>query len=68
MNVEYNRDGQLVWPTCPECGCRLNLIPMDEFTLCQHFGLNSKKDARGCTCSLVNKQGWISTDKVLGFI
>lgn len=66
--VNYIRDGKLVWPTCPECGCRLDMYAMEEWTDCMHFGPNNMVDARGCFCSLVNEHLWIETNKVTHII
>lgn len=62
--VNIVRDGQKVWPTCPECGCRLNLGFMEEFTCLFHFGESSEIDARGCSCSLLHKFFWVDTELV----
>ena len=59
------RDGKRVWPTCDECGCRLNLYIEDsKWTSMRHFGLHYKKDARGCTCSQVNTEFFIKTEEI----
>jgi len=43
------RDGKKVWPTCPECGCRLMEMP-----ICNHLkhfrGKDFDRDAKGCKC------------------
>lgn len=45
------RDGQKVWPTCAECGCRLQKAAGYWI----HFiGEVEGKDARGCICKYVN--------------
>jgi hypothetical protein len=52
------RDGKKVWPTCPECGCRLDIISLsyEDLILAQHFfDGHLDKDARGCICPLVNE-------------
>lgn len=42
------RDGQLVVPTCPDCGCRLRKI---KDTIYEHWYESfTKKDARGHSC------------------
>jgi hypothetical protein len=47
------------WPCCPECGCRLEISVIiskgvtgydDKFGVLRHFGLDPRKDARGCAC------------------
>lgn len=43
------RDGKKVWPTCPECGCRLEEFHPNRFA---HFQGRLWRDARGCECSL----------------
>jgi hypothetical protein len=60
--VNVVRDGQKVWPTCPECGCRLNIEVMEEWTCLSHFGMDSEKDARGCICVLFDKNYWTKTE------
>jgi hypothetical protein len=48
------RDGQKVWPTCPECGCRLRNL--SGFILTHfHNDEDEEHDARGCKCPLVNE-------------
>jgi len=50
------RDGQRVWPTCPECGCRLQKL--SGFLLTHFHNEDEDKeeyDARGCKCSLVHE-------------
>lgn len=45
------RDGKKVWPTCPECGCRLQRVA----GFWGHFiGKESDNDARGCKCKYVS--------------
>ena len=61
--VNLIRDGQKVWPYCTECGCRLNLAVMEEWTWLFHYG-NGEKDARGCNCSLVAQNLWVETDLI----
>jgi hypothetical protein len=56
--VQFVREGQRVWPTCPECGCRLDtqgdtFLPDDDLIL-THFDGPSYKDARGHKCALLN--------------
>jgi hypothetical protein len=61
------RDNQKVWPTCPECGCRLNTDAfafMAEWVGLSHFGTDKEKDARGCKCSLVNKWFWLPEESL----
>jgi hypothetical protein len=41
------RDGKKVWPTCPECSCRLD----NKGDMFFHFGKDWFRDARGCKCS-----------------
>jgi hypothetical protein len=50
------------WPTCPECGCRLqitvlynkNVVGYDSsMGVLKHFGLDPHKDARGCVCKRI---------------
>lgn len=41
------RDGKLVDPTCPSCGCRLK--HSDKYYY-HHMGSQEGKDARGCLC------------------
>lgn len=48
------REGKKVWPTCTECGCRLNV---EESGKVYHYG-EGPKDAKGHTCSLVST-AWI---------
>lgn len=55
------RDGQIVWPYCPRCGCRLELNETEkgEFYF-RHYGERGSLfseilgiryvDARGCAC------------------
>lgn len=55
------RDGQIVWPYCPRCGCRLemNKTPRGEFYFRHYEGRSALLsdfpnivyvDARGCMC------------------
>lgn len=41
------RDGQLVVPTCDECGCRLGQFE----DMWYHFYGDTKRDAKGHLCS-----------------
>lgn len=53
MKISYMRDGQVVWPTCDDCGCRLDIteayFARDGFML-EHFWHSYERDARGCKC------------------
>lgn len=54
------RNGQKVWPTCPSCGCRLEVgtKTYGGYHHAIHFGaLNTKGlvDARGCKCPLAKQ-------------
>ena len=44
------RNGQRVVPTCPECGCRLEIFENGMFVTLRHFWGSPEKDARGCIC------------------
>lgn len=67
------RDGQLVWPYCPRCGCRLELLKEGEEFYFRHF--EGRKailgdifpelvyvDARGCMCV---DDVWALDDRIL---
>lgn len=50
------RNGQIVWPYCEECGCRLLVSPtyrLNSYLLC-HFGILGK-DAKGHECEQFEK-------------
>jgi hypothetical protein len=52
------RDGQIVWPYCAECGCRLNINEWSDkrkAPVITHFmkAFQNGKDARGHKCSLI---------------
>ena len=55
MEVFTVRNGQRVWPTCPECGCRLEYLENGMFINLLHFGLGPK-DARGHACSYIDDE------------
>jgi hypothetical protein len=49
--VKEVRNGPLVSPTCPDCGCRLDTMPEELFgEQYIHYGANQDTDARGCRC------------------
>ena len=52
--ASWIRDGKIVWPTCNECGCRLETSHSKERIALTHFGDDPEKDARGHMCKLVN--------------
>lgn len=71
------RNGQKVWPTCPDCGCRLQIVDDGPKYILWHFlgkvthvSLTEQKwhtDARGCKCpSLVDF--WIFEREQLEFL
>jgi len=71
------RNGQKVWPTCPDCGCRLQIINDGPNYMLWHFlGKITnvspthqiwETDARGCKCmSLV--EFWIVERSQLDYI
>lgn len=49
------RDGKKVWPTCPKCGCRLEIFENNFFVNLRHFGLG-QYDARGCKCTHIDRE------------
>jgi hypothetical protein len=50
------RDGQIIWPNCTECGCRLK----NRGEIWSHFlNWNRTADARGCKCKNLNKS-WVN--------
>lgn len=50
------REGKKVWPTCPNCSCRLEIFENDFFINLRHFFVVGDKDARGCKCSHVDSE------------
>lgn len=61
------RNGQKVWPYCPECGCRLAITYEDnDWPMVDHFGWGNK-DERGHECSLIGK-GWITSPESVAHI
>lgn len=47
------RNGQKVWPTCPACGCRLDIIDDGLAYFLWHFPHKYnflEVDAKGCKC------------------
>ena len=62
--VNLVREGRRVWPTCSECGCRLDISVVDEWACLTHFGLEDEKDARGCFCPIVNQRTWVITRSI----
>ena len=53
----FVREGQKVWPMCPECGCRLNIFTNSMFATLRHFEGNLfDRDARGCKCERLNSE------------
>lgn len=63
--METVREGQLVAPFCPECGCRLHYLDhMEDLYHLNHFKGEKGRDARGCLCSLVNKTWLEQRDKI----
>ena len=55
------REGQLVVPTCPHCGCRLEKKTGVYY---KHFGSDCDYDARGCKCPLISKGFAVIDSKV----
>ena len=55
--MEMVRDGQIVWPYCEECGCRLNISGSKERSwvgkvlLTHYTNLEYNRDARGHKCT-----------------
>jgi hypothetical protein len=69
--AEFMRDGQHVWPYCPECGCRLKISTFNAYAsefILNHFGLSPDRDARGCVCSLRYQVQIVPFRKVKGFV
>lgn len=69
--AETVRDGQIVWPFCPTCGCRLDitLLHKSNLALLQHYWHPEEaKDARGCDCESANETWYVSADRVQHFI
>jgi hypothetical protein len=64
--IQLVRDGQKVWPTCPECGCRLEILENYLFVTLRHFGLG-RKDARGCACSYIDDE-WTTQKKEISHL
>lgn len=63
------RDGQIVAPYCPECGCRLNTWKInreDEYIYAEHYmgEFLFDIDARGCECTLVN-EFWVKQTRLV---
>ena len=54
MEIETVRAGQKVWPTCPKCGCRLEILDNGKVINLRHFWGGLTKDARGCVCMALN--------------
>ena len=57
------RNGQIVWPACPECGCRLFYHRLWGVSYLAHKLRDTEHDARGCKCSLVG-EWWEATDQL----
>lgn len=53
--VNTVRDGQIVWPTCPECGCRVFYHRLWGLEYLAHKLDGMGKDAMGHTCSLLHE-------------
>jgi hypothetical protein len=65
------RNGQKVWPYCPECGCRLavtEFIHQEGIAQVTHFGWQVDRDPRGCLCSKVNESYYVLIDSVRSYL
>jgi len=54
MEVYEVRNGQRVWPTCPDCGCRLEFLENGMFINLRHFGW--PVDAKGHKCEYIDDE------------
>ena len=69
--VEFVRNGQKVWPTCPECGCRLEMdgdtTEPDSEIIVYHYQYHPDRDARGHKCNLLSDYWlWTNDLKITG--
>jgi len=65
------RDGQIVVPTCHDCGCRLqhaNFTDSEGKIEFNHYYGNGERDARGCICPSVDNAFFFDSEKVENFI
>ena len=62
------REGKRTPLVCPDCGCRLNLVTLNQvISFAHHFGvdvLGGEYDARGCKCPSIGKTWMVDSDKV----
>lgn len=65
--MEMVREGRIVWPTCPECGCRLFYHKLWGAEYLAHKLKDRGTDARGCKCAMI-LDWWPVPDKVRGLI
>lgn len=69
------RDGQIVWPFCTRCGCRLDMFKEKDEFFFRHYPSSQKaiadllgipewnfRDARGCACI---DEIWSLEDRIL---
>jgi len=59
MEISNVRNGQIVVPCCPQCGCRLMQWGW-EGCFWVHFQGESGKDAQSHACSLYRINFWVS--------
>lgn len=63
------RNGQKVWPTCPECGCRLDIVDDGAVYFFWHFTHRYNpwyQDARGCKCSNLFEHWVLDKTEIIG--
>lgn len=63
------RDGQLVVPSCPDCGCRLEKFhsTLLKGQAYRHFDGYPNRDARGCNCKYLETLFTVENNKIHSF-
>jgi hypothetical protein len=65
------RNGQKVWPFCPECGCRLSITQITIKTVeklrIEHYSFGIRLDERGHDCLLIGSE-WFVLPETLSYL